>query len=195
MVYNCVRPLSNHGCRQINWNWTQVKLNSSLWRTNDSGANLSHVSCWALVSKPNLTKSAWNLASNFSLKMSPSAHIYLLSVAHVITTSGICCVFAPALVSTHLNYCNSLLSGIADIDLTELQDVQKWLVRVVMKSPPFTRRFPLLHPLHWLKCRIELKICLLTYKSLHEKQLFIFTATSLQSDSLKITQRNRSVSF
>ena len=41
MVYSHVWPLSSHGCRPINWNWTQIKLNSSLLGTNDSGANTS----------------------------------------------------------------------------------------------------------------------------------------------------------
>ena len=41
MVYSRVWPLSSHGCRPINWNWTQIKLNSSLLGMNDSGANTS----------------------------------------------------------------------------------------------------------------------------------------------------------
>ena len=40
-VYSHVWPLSSHGCRPINWNWTQIKLNSSLLGMNDSGANTS----------------------------------------------------------------------------------------------------------------------------------------------------------
>ena len=30
MVYSHVWPLSSHGCQWINWNWTQIKLNSSI---------------------------------------------------------------------------------------------------------------------------------------------------------------------
>ena len=30
MVYNSAWPLYSHGCQWINWNWTQLKLNSSL---------------------------------------------------------------------------------------------------------------------------------------------------------------------
>ena len=36
-------------------------------------------------------------------------------------------LLATALVSSRLNYCNSLLYGIADIDLTRLQHVQNQL--------------------------------------------------------------------
>ena len=77
-----------------------------------------------------------------------------------------------ALVSSHPNYCNSLLYGTADTDLTKLQRVQNRLAHVVRKSPPFTRSVPLLRSLHWLpvKFRISFKISLLTCKTLHEKQ-------------------------
>ena len=81
-------------------------------------------------------------------------------------------LLANALVSSHLDYCNSLLSGIAETDLTKLQRVLNRLAHVVTKSPPFTRRVPLLCSLHWLpvRYRVHFKICLLTYKALHEEQ-------------------------
>ena len=131
-----------------------------------------------------------------------SAHIYLQSAVHVFTTSGIYSVFrrhldldsakllANALVSSRFDYCNSLLSGIAETDLTKLQRVLNRLARVVTKSLPFTRGVPLLRPLHCLpvKYRVHLKICLLTYKALHEEQpvyLRSLIAISLPSRSLR----------
>ena len=98
-------------------------------------------------------------------------------------------LLANALVSSHLDHCNSLLSGIAETDLTKLR-VLNHLARVVTKSPPFTRRFPLLRSLHWLpvKYRVHFKICLLTYKALHEEQpvyLRSLIAISLPSRSLR----------
>ena len=95
-----------------------------------------------------------------------------------------------ALVSSRLDYCNSLLSGIAETDLTKLQRVLNRLARVVTKSPPFTRSVPLLRSLHWLpvKYRAHFKICLLTYKALHEEQpvyLRSLIAISLPSRSLR----------
>ena len=59
-------------------------------------------------------------------------------------------LFANALVSSRLDYCNSVLSGIAETDLTKLQCVLNRLACVVTKSPPFTRSVPLLRSLHWL---------------------------------------------
>ena len=99
-------------------------------------------------------------------------------------------LLANALVSSRLDYCNSLLSGIAETDLTKLQRVLNRLARVFTKSPPFTRSVPLLRSLHWLpvKYRVHFKICLLTYKALHEEQpiyLRSLIATSLPSRSLR----------
>ena len=81
-------------------------------------------------------------------------------------------VLATALVSSSLDYCNSLLYVIADIDLTRLQRVQNQLASLVIKSLLFTCSLPLLRSLHWLpvRFRILLKINLLTYKTLREKQ-------------------------
>lgn len=81
-------------------------------------------------------------------------------------------LLAHALVTSRLDYCNSLLFGIADKDLSILQRIQNRLARVVTKSPPLTRSTPLLRSLHWLpvKFRINFKICLLTFKTLSNHQ-------------------------
>ena len=59
-------------------------------------------------------------------------------------------LLANALVSSRFDYCNSLLSRMAETDLTKLQRVLNRLARVVTKSTPFTRSVPLLRSLHWL---------------------------------------------
>ena len=99
-------------------------------------------------------------------------------------------LLANALVSSRFDYCNSLLSGIAETDLTKLQCVLNRRARVVTKSPPFTRSVPLLRSLHWLPViyRVHFKICLLTYKALQEEQpvyLRSLIAISLPSHSLR----------
>ena len=92
----------------------------------------------------------------------------------------------------HLDYCNSLLYGIADADLGKVQRVQNRLARVVTKSRPFTHSVPLLRSLRWLavKFRILFEINLLIYKMLHEKQPVSMLAASLPSRSLEFKQRN-----
>ena len=95
-------------------------------------------------------------------------------------------VLAHALVSSRLDYGNSHLFGIANIDLTKVQHVQNLLACVATKSPLFICNAPFLHSLHWLpnKFRTAFKTCLLTYIN----NLFICSplpATSLPSHSLR----------
>ena len=97
--------------------------------------------------------------------------------------------YLQLLLSSRLDYCNSLLCGFADTDLTKLH-VQNRLACVVTKSPPFTHSVPLLRSLHGLhvKFRILFMISLLTYKTLHEEQpvyLHSMLAASLPSHSLR----------
>ena len=99
-------------------------------------------------------------------------------------------LLASALVSSHLDYCNSPLSSVVDTDLAKLQRVQNRLACVVTKSPSFTYSVPLLHSLHWLpvKFRVDFKICLLSYKNLSKKQpvyVHFLLATPLPSRSLR----------
>ena len=78
-----------------------------------------------------------------------------------------------ALMSSHLDYCNSVLYGVAAIDLSRLQRFQNRLDGLVTKSPPFILSLPLLRSLHRLPVRFRklFKINVLTYTTLHEKQL------------------------
>ena len=95
---------------------------------------------------------------------------------------------ATALVSGHLDYCNSLLYGIGDIDLTRLQACTE------STGPPVDKvsscSLPLLHSLHCLPVRFTIlfKINLLIYKTLPEKQpvyLHSMLAVSLPSRLLR----------
>ena len=61
-------------------------------------------------------------------------HIYT-STAKTIST---------ALISSCLDYCNSLLNNIAKRDLAKLQQVQNCLARVVLRAPRFSPSRPLL---------------------------------------------------
>ena len=57
---------------------------------------------------------------------------------------------ACALVTSHLDYCNSLLYNLPDRDIERLQRVKNYLARVVCKASRFSRSKPLLNFLHWL---------------------------------------------
>ena len=71
-----------------------------------------------------------------------------------------------ALISSCLDYCNSLLNNIA-----KLQRVQNCLTRVVLRAPRFSPSV-LLKQLHWLPVsyRIDLKLSTLTHRALSTQQ-------------------------
>ena len=78
---------------------------------------------------------------------------------------------ATALVSSTLDYCNSLLYNTAN-NIARLQHVQNCLARVVTHSPHFSSSVPLLKPLDWLPVhyRIIFRICTISYQALASKQ-------------------------
>jgi hypothetical protein len=79
---------------------------------------------------------------------------------------------ANALVSSRLDYCNSLIYNVPKVLLNKLQRVQNSLARVVTNSCKLTSSKPLLARLHWLPVtsRISFKIATLTYKAVHSQQ-------------------------
>ena len=79
---------------------------------------------------------------------------------------------AVALVSSKLNYCNSLFHNMPERDIARLQSVQNCLARVVTNAPRFSRSVPILKRLHWLPVKfcIHFKICAITFRTLKENQ-------------------------
>ena len=82
-------------------------------------------------------------------------------------------ILANALVSSKLDYCNSLLFSLPEFPLDRLQSVQNALARVVVPSVKRAHHIsPTLKILHWLPIRerITFKIASLTFKTLLHKQ-------------------------
>ena len=69
-------------------------------------------------------------------------------------------LLASALVTSRLDYCNSVLQGVAGKDLERLQRVQNTLARILTGSRPFAHAAPLFQFLyrHPIKFRINLKL-------------------------------------
>ena len=140
----------------------KLKLNSSLLGRNNSGATVflfpsEHFGV-KLTQLTLLSILGVIFDNNFTF------HSHLSSVCsscfyHIRALCGIrhyldlvnAKLFANALVSSCLNYCNSLLHGIADTDLTKLRWVQNRLARVVIKSPPCSQCYTATFP--WLVSR------------------------------------------
>ena len=81
-------------------------------------------------------------------------------------------LLSNALVSSRLDYCNSLFLSLTDFELRRLQLVQNSFSRVVNRSSKFSHIIPQLKKLHSLpvRYRVQFKIGLITYKILNQGQ-------------------------
>ena len=76
---------------------------------------------------------------------------------------------ANALVSTRLDYCNSLFRSLSKFNLRKLQCIQNSAARIVSNTSQYTSITPVLKKLHWIPVeqRIVFKTATLVYKYLH----------------------------
>ena len=79
---------------------------------------------------------------------------------------------AVAIVSSRLDYCNSLFAGTSASNLARFQMVQNTLARVVAQKSRYCHIPPVLAGLHWLpvRHRIDFKIATTAFKVLHHQQ-------------------------
>ena len=76
---------------------------------------------------------------------------------------------ANALVSSQLDYCNSLFRSFSKFNLRKLQCIQNSAARTVSNTTRYTSITPVFKKLHWLPVeqRTEFKTATLVYKFLH----------------------------
>ena len=91
-----------------------------------------------------------------------------------------------ALVSSKLDYCNSLYHNIALKDILKLQRVENCLARVVTRSLQFSSSLPLLKSLHWLPDPVQYRIIFKIYNYLSSTfiqatSIFTFTTHSCKT--------------
>ena len=96
-------------------------------------------------------------------------HFHKISLIHKYLTINAAQLLVHALVTSKLDYCNSLLYGLPKYLIKQLQRVQNAAARVVTVSPKFCHITPVLKNLHWLpiNLRIEFKILTINCKALH----------------------------
>ena len=77
-------------------------------------------------------------------------------------------LIAHALISSRLDYANSVLLGAPLYVTNKLQRIQNTLARIVLQTDSLTHSQPLLQQLHWLPVhsRIRFKLATITYKAL-----------------------------
>ena len=89
--------------------------------------------------------------------------------------------FVNSLVTSRLDYCNALLSGVSKTILNKLQNVQNTAARVVTRTSRYCHITPILKALHWLpvQYRLQYKILTHTYKALHDQSPVYMTIKEL----------------
>jgi hypothetical protein len=77
-------------------------------------------------------------------------------------------LIAHALISSHLDYANSVLLGAPQYVISKRQCIQNALARIVLQSDSPAHSQPLLQQLHWLPVhsRIRFKLATITYRAL-----------------------------
>ena len=133
-----------------------------------------------LGSKISPTDKARNLGVIFDADFSFSSHVVSVCRSCFVglrdlrrirrhLTKNIAVTVSNALISSKLDYCNSLFRSLSSRDLKKLQCVQNSLARIVARSSKFSHITPVLRSLHWLpiKHRICFKTALIIYKFLH----------------------------
>lgn len=76
---------------------------------------------------------------------------------------------ANALVSSRIDYCNSLYNGLTKTNILKMQRIQNSIARAITRTSKSAHITPILKNLHWLPIeqRIKFKTSLLVYKALH----------------------------
>lgn len=108
---------------------------------------------------------------------------------------------AVSLISSRLDYCNSLLINLPNREIMRLQRLQNCVARVTMRAPRFSPSLPLLKRLHWLPIafRIKHKLCSIGYQALLYKQpqylfntiSYLQETRSLRSSGKKLLLRSK----
>ena len=123
------------------------------------------------------SKSAKNLGVMFDNHMDMGEHIaavcrssylQLRNIRSIrnLLTDDTAAALVHSLVSSKLDYCNSLLYDLPDTKIKRLQRIQNIAARIVAQLPKSCHITPVLKELHWLpvRGRIEFKILLFVYR-------------------------------
>ena len=95
-------------------------------------------------------------------------HLRSIRTIRPYITQSACEKLVHALISSRLDYSNSLLAGLPKKKLSLLQRIQNMAARLVTNSRKSDHITPILRSLHWLpvRARVDFKIIILTFKIL-----------------------------
>lgn len=100
-----------------------------------------------------------------------SLHYHMSNISRIrgYITKEACEHAVRTLISTRLDYANSLLYGVRAVDMQRLQRVQNRAAKLIFKARKHDHVTPLLNELHWLpvRARIVFKVLMIVYKCFH----------------------------
>ena len=138
-----------------------VPVMSTTVRTTDNACDLGVIVDIYLTMAPHV--SAVCRAAYYQLRqLRPLMHSLSFDAAKLLV---------QAFISTHLDYCNSLMYGISDNLNRRLQAVQNATVHLITSMRRCEHISPVLQQLHWLlvRQRVHFKRAVLPYMALHDR--------------------------
>lgn len=138
----------------------EVPILSSAITTVDTARDLGVVLDSHLTMSAHVSSVCWS-AYCFLRQLRPVARSLSVDAAKTVV---------HAFISSHLDYCNSLVYGITDNLLRRLQSVQNAAARLVTGTRRCGHITPVLRQLHWLplRQRVEFKLAVLMFKALND---------------------------
>ena len=105
-----------------------------------------------------------------SICRSVNFHLRSINSVHDSLTDDATVLLVHALITSKLDYCNSLLHGLPDKLIHHLQRLQNIAARTVSRTSKFEHITPVMYELHWLpvKMRIRFKLLLLVYQCVQQ---------------------------
>ena len=102
-----------------------------------------------------------------------SGYMQLRQIGHIrkYLTTDATKSLVNSLVTSRLDYCNALLSGVPKTILGRLQTLQNTAARIITRTSRYEHITPVLKELHWIPVnhRVEFKVLMLTYKALNDQ--------------------------
>ena len=137
---------------KLNANKTEfIIIGTVTQRAKLDGFLPTHILNQSVTPAPSVSNLGVNFDESFNFKQHISKicrccfyHIRDLRRIRRFLSLSVAKTIATALVSSRLDYCNSLLYNTANKDIARLQRVQNCLARVVTRSPRFSSSVPLL---------------------------------------------------
>ncbi len=99
-----------------------------------------------------------------------SYHLHKISRIRILLTLEASKTLVHSLITSCLDYCNSVLAGLPDSDIKHIQCIQNAAARLTACCQKFDHISPVLEHVHWLpiwQC-IAFKVLVLTYKALRD---------------------------